>query len=143
MMRTHILANDLVLIDLNATEHVALAHALCKLMSLIEPCDIETVLLSETEEAYEFVYSVYVLDAGARLSGIEWLPYEDPEDTNGIIQGAKPTLGIAYAPNGSTWCLTTAQLRFVELAMAAEAHFAKVAENSARLPADMAWPVVA
>jgi len=143
MMRTHILANDLVLIDLSAVEHVALAHALCKLMSLIEPCDIETVLHSETEEAYEFVYSIYVLDAAARLTGITWLPYEDPEDTHGIVNDAKPVLGIAYAPNGSTWCLTTQQLRFVELAMAAEAHFAKVAENARRLPADLAWPVSA
>jgi hypothetical protein len=120
-MRTHILANDLVLIDLDPVEHVALSQALSTLMSSIEPSDIARVLLADCEEAYEFVYSVYVLDARARLGGTLWLPFEDYGDTVATAAGGSTVLAIAYAPNGSTWCLTMRQLRFVELAIAASA----------------------
>jgi len=119
-MRTHILANDLVLIDLDPVEHVALSQALCALMSSIDPGEITRVLLAEADEAYEFVYSVYVLDARARLGGTSWLPFEDRDDTVATAAGGSPVLAIAYAPNGSTWCLTMRQLRFVELAIAAQ-----------------------
>ena len=124
-MRTNILANDLVLIDLDEVEHIALSHSLSRVMSAIEPCDIERTLLADIEQAYEFVYSVYVLDARARLSGIGWLPFEHLDDSLVTSDdGAHPVLDIAYAPNGSTWCLTLDQLRFVELAIAAQARFA-------------------
>jgi len=121
-MRTHILANDLVLIDLDQVEHIALSHSLSRVMSTIEPCEIERTLLADIDEAYEFVYSVYVLDAGARLAGIDWLPFEHLDDSLVTADdGAKPVLAIAYAPTGSTWCLTLDQLRFVELAIAEQA----------------------
>jgi len=126
-MRTHILANDLVLIDLDQVEHIALSHSLSRVMSTIEPSDIERTLLADTEDAYEFVYSVYVLDAGARLTGTGWLPFEHLDDSLVTADdGVTPVLQIAYAPNGSTWCLTLDQLRFVELAIAAQARFASV-----------------
>jgi len=124
-MRTHILANDLVLVDLDPVEHIALSHSLSRVMSNIEPCDIERTLLADIDEAYEFVYSVYVLDAGARLTGVDWLPFEHLDDSLATADdGAKPVLDIAYAPNGATWCLTLDQLRFIELAIAAQARFA-------------------
>jgi len=121
-MRTHILANDLVLVDLDPIEHIALSHSLSRVMSTIEPCQIANTLLVDLEVAYEFVYSVYVLDARARLSGVGWLPFENLDDSLATADdGAKPVLQIAYAPNGSTWCLTLDQLRFVELAIAEQA----------------------
>lgn len=119
-MRTHILANELVLIDLDRVEHVALAQALSTLISSIEPDDIARVLLADAEEAYAFVYSVYLLDARARLGDIDWLPFEDPDDTRTTAADGKAVIAIAYSTIGSTWCLTMAQLRFVELAISAQ-----------------------
>lgn len=119
-MRTHVLPDDTILLDLDTLEHRALSHALCGLMSSIEPSDIEHILLAGADEAYEFAYSVYLLEARARTLGFDWLPAGECTDSLSRTDGAHPVLDIRFGPAGSTWCLSTAQLRFVELCLAAK-----------------------
>ena len=115
-MRTHVLANNVVYLDLAPEEHLALAHSLYELMASIEPGDIAAELGFSPVDAYEFVYSVYLAEDSARQSGITWL--QDDGCTASTSTDAHPVVTMLFTEEGSSWRLTVEQLGFVELCVA-------------------------
>jgi hypothetical protein len=115
-MRTHVLANNIVYLDLAPQEHLALAHTLYELMGRIDPTEIEGRLGLTAVDAYEFVYSVYLAEDSARTFGIAWL--QDKGCSPAISTDAHPVVTILFTDDGSSWRLSIEQLGFIELCVA-------------------------
>ena len=115
-MKTHVLANNIVYLDLAPREHLALAHTLYDLMARIEPGEIEERLGLNAVDAYEFVYSLYLTEDEARRSGIMWL--QDDGFSPIVSPDAHPVVTMLVTEEGSSWRLSIEQLGFIELCVA-------------------------
>lgn len=109
---TEITAND-VMLDLNPREHLALSRSFSMLMASLEPSDIRSTLGWSVEQAYELSYSVYVIEARARLSGNSWLEAPGCSDRVAVANGGRPVVSISFTGGGSSWRLTARQARFI------------------------------
>lgn len=114
-MKTHILADDVVYVDLSSDEHVALAGAIRGLLEEIAPERILDCLGVQPSAAYGFEYSLLVLEQQARAHGIDWLAAA-PEQ----VVESEPVFAATFDDLGCSWRLTLDQLRFVEACTAEE-----------------------
>jgi len=112
MMKTQVLANDEVHLQLDPAEHLALTRSLFFLIADLNPGQFETVLGRDTDEAFEFAYGVYLTECAARTAGIEWL--EDGRVEDELAARRTPSVVITYSAAGSDWCLTPGQLSLVQ-----------------------------
>ena len=123
-MRVHTLANEVVYLDLSLAEHLALAHAVYDVMAAIEPRDVNEVLGSSVSEAYEFAYSLYVIEISGRRAGVPWLQDEGCVDC-AMVQGVETVaavLDVTFSDEGSIWRLNETQLLFIERVIDARVH---------------------
>ena len=115
-MMIHSVGDDIVYLELAYDEHLALAHSLYSVMAAIDPVAIPSVLAFSASDAYEFVYSVFLIESSARDAGVEWLQ-DDGCAQPDTPDHARPVFDVSFTDDGSTWRLTEAQLSFVELAI--------------------------
>ena len=59
-MRSQLLPDGHLMLDLDQGEHNALSGAVSAVMAALEPCQIEDVLNTDVDAAYELQYSVYL-----------------------------------------------------------------------------------
>jgi hypothetical protein len=115
-MMIHSVGDDIVYLDLTYDEHLALAHSLYSVMATIDPLTIPSVLGANASDAYEFVYSVYLIEAAATEAGVAWLQ-DDGCIEPMIPTAARPIFDVSFSDDSSTWRLTETQLAFVERAI--------------------------
>lgn len=111
-MKSHILANDVVYLDLSVEEHQALAQAVRDEVGRLDDRQIELRLGMGADAARDFAYSVRMLEGSARADGIDWLGPRRPMD--GAATTEPLSLSMAFSDDGSAWRLSVSQLWFVE-----------------------------
>ena len=112
-MRTHILADDVVHVDLTADEHIALSEAIAGVLAELEPALVHEVLGLDAAEAADFARSIRVLERRAHADGIDWL-------TPGIEAIGEPVFAATFDELGCSWQITLGQLQFIEACTAEE-----------------------
>lgn len=108
-MRTHILADDVVRVELTADEHVALVDAITDAVTIVEPLRMRDVLACDEATARAFVASLHALEHDAFSQGVTWL---QPQTRAGATGTA--VLHVEFTDDGSHWHVSLEQLAFIE-----------------------------
>ena len=117
-MRSQLLPDGHLMLDLDRGEHNALSGAVSAVMAALEPCQIDDVLNTDVDSAYELQYSIYLCESAARLNGVRWLPAGEFDDEITVSMGIRPNLDIHFDSAGSVWRVDREQLRFLETCIA-------------------------
>ena len=111
-MKSQVLTNDTVCLQVGREEHLALSRALFYSAVNVDRCELEFRGMSP-EDGYALVYDVQVSEAVARSEGIAWLPGGELDDLINPDNLGRGKI-VTYTCQGAEWHLTMDQLWFVE-----------------------------